>query len=1170
MNGLISFSLRNPRAITVLMLTIVIAGAVALALIPADILPVYRSPAVQVLTFYNGMPAASVEADITSRMERWTGQAAGTRRQESRSIIGASIIRNYYSDDTDPSSALTQVNSLSTAAIPNLPPGTLPPVILPFDPTSATPVALVALNSRTQGESALYDCGRYEVRNFIMASPGANAPVVYGGKLRTILAYLDRERMQARGLSPVDVMEALDKFNIFLPAGDAKFGWQDYALDSNSMYELVDRMGEIPIKTDRAGKVVYLRDVARPKDTSLVQTNVVRVDGRRQVYIPVYRQQGASTLSVVGNLRDNLPDMQARLNTPDVELKLVMDQSVYVRSAIESLAEEGVLGAVLCSLVILVFLGEWRMTAIAVMTIPVAVLGAIACLFGMGQTVNVMTLAGLALAIGPLVDSAIICLENTHRHLGLGARPKEAAFLGASEVAMPELIASLCTLLVLLPLALMPGLGAFLFRPMFFAVAFAMCIAYVLSRTFVPARCAAWLRGHAAHPVESHGYDYEHRNEHGHDHGGAIGRLFQRWESLIEVGIRAYTRFLDVVLRVRVAVIAGAFATLALVVVVFGLNLRQEFFPEVDAGAFEIYARTKSGTRIEVTEGYIEAVETYVKHKLGDDLEIVISEIGLTADWSAAFTQNAGPMDAVLKVQLKPERSRSAQEAVALLRTGFADDPEFERVLNEVYDRRLHEDRPDDQQPPNTAPSARRKWLTPDTPPFVRNNLEFAFDAGGMIRSAMNEGRSTPINVRITAKNLPKARKVADRILAEVRAVSGVVDARILQRLDYPQYVIEVDQSKASSLQLTQTDVMRNIVAAFNSSVQFNKRNFWIDPKSHNQYYVGVQYPEGDIKDLDTLLNIPITSADQRRSIPLRNVATVRKTEVPSEVVHTNLQPTIDLTMGVQARDLGHVAADVHEIVAKYGKQRTRTVKFMGMQFEVNDDGWTPFDPDSKEQKPMEGSRLTLSGEYQKMNATFRFQGMGMIGAIILIYFLMVALFKSYLTPLVVLSAVPIGVTGVVLVLYFTGTALNVQSLLGVIFMVGIVVSNTVLLTDFAENLRKEQRLAPTEAIRRAAAIRVRPVVMTALATFFALIPMSLGLARGSEANVPLGRAVLGGLLAGLATTLLVVPCVYSLLVPNKFDEADEPLPGEPGYKPGAPVTHPHAEEIAAGDAPVV
>ncbi|OWK41682.1 efflux RND transporter permease subunit [Fimbriiglobus ruber] len=1081
MNGLIHFSLGNPRAITVMTLTIVVAGAVAVNLLPRDILPVYRSPAVQVLTFYNGMAATSVESGITARMERGSGQAAGTIRQESRSLLGVSIVRNFYSEDIDPSSALTQVNSLVTVEIPTLPPGTLPPVILPYDPTSSVPVCLVALNSRTQNESVLYDTARYQVRMMIMSSRGANAPVVYGGKIRTILAYMDRNKLQAHGLSPVDLMSALDRFNIFIPAGDAKFGNFDYTLDSNAMYTAVDQMGDVPVKTDADGRTVFLKEVATPKDAAAIQTNVVRVDGRRQVYIPVYRQAGYSTISVVDNLRNNLPDMKDRLTTPDVDLKVVMDQSIYVRKAIESLVEEGVLGAILCSLVILVFLGEWRMTVIAILTIPVAVLGSLAGLYGFGQTVNVMTLAGLALAIGPLVDSAIICLENTHRHLGLGAEPDEAAFLGASEVAMPELVASLCTLLVLLPLALMPGLGAFLFRPLFFSVALAMTIAYILSRTFVPARCAAWLRGHGHKPVEVHGTDYEHRNEHENAPvKSPLGRLFERWESILAAGISAYTRLLERVLRARGAVIGGAFTLLAVVLLVFGSNLRQEFFPEVDAGSFEMFVRAPSGTRIEITEEKIARVEQFVKDKIGDDLELVISEIGLTANWSSAFTPNAGTMDTVVKIQLKSERTKTAQEYVDLLRRSAAATPEFA-------------------------------------------DLEFAFDSGGMVRAAMNEGKSTPLNVRITSKDMKKARAVADRILPDVRGIDGVVDARIIQRLDYPQYVLDVDQAKASATGLTQLDVMQNVVSAFNSSVQFNKRNFWIDPKSSNQYFVGVQYPEEDMSSIETLLDVPITGPGQKKPIPLRNIATLKRNSVPAEINHTNLQATMELTMGVYGRDLGHVAADVQKVVARYGKERA-------------DGGWTPFDPTAEGEKPMEGSRIVLTGEYQKMQDTFRFQALGMVGAVLLIYFLMVALFRSYLIPLVVLSAVPIGVVGVVLMLYVTGTALNVQSLLGVIFMVGIVVSNTVLLVDFAENVRKADRVTPLEAIRRAAAIRVRPVVMTALATFFALIPMSLGASQGSEANVPLGRAVLGGLVAGLFTTLLVVPCVYSLIVPNKFE----------------------------------
>lgn len=1106
MNGLIRFSLANPRAITVFVLFIVLAGIVALAAIPADILPVYKSPAVQVLTFYGGMSATNVEADITTRMERNTGQAAGTIRQDSRSIIGASIVRNYYADTTDPSGALTQVNSLATAAIPNLPPGTLPPVILPFDPTSATPVGIVALNSRSQSEAALYDAGRYEIRNFIMASPGANAPVVYGGKLRTILAMLDREKLQARGLSPIDVMDALDRQNVFLPAGDAKLGSTDYALDSNSMYQIIERMGDIPVRSDSRG-VVFLSDVATPKDTALIQTNIVRVDGRRQVYIPVYRQQGSSTLQVVNNLRDNLPDMQERMTTPDVNLKLVMDQSVYVKSAIESLTEEGILGAFLCSMVILIFLGEWKMTVIAVMTIPVAVMGSVACLYLFGQTINVMTLAGLALAIGPLVDSAIICLENVHRHLGLGATPKEAALVGPSEVAMPELTASLCTLLVLAPLTLIPGLGAFLFKPMFLAVSFAMTIAYVLSRTFVPARAAAWLKGHGHKPIESHGVDYEHRNEHENaPPKGLLGRLFEKWEEVINTGIRWYISLLGIAMKMRMSVIVAAFALLTSVIVLLGPGLRREFFPEVDAGAFELTVRLPSGTRIEVTEGYIEAVEQYIKDSLGEDLDLVIAELGLTADWSAAYTPNSGPMDAVVKVQLKPERSRSAQDSVAMLRKGFQEDPDFEKLLLQIFNRKIAQ-----------------KELSTSVSVFSRINMEFAFDAGGLIRSAMNEGKSTPINVKVTGKKLDKARAVAEKILNEVRKIDGVVDARIMQRLDYPLYMIDVDRAKAAALGLNQMEVMRNIVAALNSSIQFNKRNFWIDPVSHNQYYVGVQYPEQNITDLETLFDIPITGPAQPKPVPLRTIATVKRATVPSEIVHTNLQPTIDLTMGIERRDLGHVAEDVRNAIAQFGIERA-------------DGSWTPYDPGLVSLKPMEGSRIILSGEYQKMQTTFRYQTLGMVAAVLLIYFLLVALFKSYIMPLVVLSAVPIGVIGVVIMLWATGTALNIQSLLGVIFMIGIVVSNTVLLTDFAAQLQRMESLTPDSAIRKAASIRVRPVIMTAFATFFALIPMSLGLSHGSEANVPLGRAVLGGLIAGLITTLFVVPCVYSLIVPRKLD----------------------------------
>ncbi|HEY5314816.1 MAG TPA: efflux RND transporter permease subunit, partial [Pirellulales bacterium] len=1011
-------------------------------------------------------------------------------RQESRSIVGASIVRNYYSADIDPNGALTQVNSLATAAIPNLPPGTLPPVVLPFDPTTVIPACLVALDSKTQGEAILYDVGRYEVRNMIMSSPGAVAPVVYGGKLRAILAYINRSKMQARGLSPLDVMQALDDYNLFLPTGDAKFGTTDYAIDSNSMFALVDRMGDIPLRTQH-GNAAYLRDVATPMDASLIQTNIVRVNGRRQVYIPVYRQMGASTLKVVDDLKAAVPTMTARLTRPGIDLKVVMDQSIYVRHSIRSLIEEGVLGAVLCSLVILIFLGELRMTLIAIMTIPVSVLTAIICLYYTGNTINVMTLAGLSLAIGPLVDSAIICLENTHRHLGLGAKPWEAAYLGASEVAMPELVASLCTLLVLAPLALMPGLGTFLFKPMAMAVAFSMIVAYLLSRTFVPTRCAAWLKAHDVRKDIHHGEDFEHRSE--HEAGrilGAFSQAFARWETVIDRAIVWYTRQLERVLRHRLLTVGAAVLLLVVVVVGLGSQLRREFFPEVDGGAFELAVRCRSGMRIEVTEQHVAQVELAIQKHIGKDLELIISELGVTPDWSAAYTPNAGPMDAIVRVQLTEDRRHSAQQHVETLRRSFGEDPRFAEI-------------------------------------------EFSFDAGGMIGGAMNEGKSTPINVRIESKNPAEAMQVAQAMQQQVMAVDGVVDCHVLQRLNYPEYIIEVDRAKAADLGLNQSDVMKNVVAAMNSSIQFNKRNFWIDPVSHNQYYVGVQYPEDSIKSVDTLLNVPITGPAQKQPVPLRNVVRLRRANVPAEITHTNLQPTIDLNMGVHGRDLGHVADDVYAVVNRFGQLEAPGV-------------WAAYDPASNGHALLPGSRIVLSGEYSRMQDTFRSLGLGLLLAILLIYFLMVGLFKSYITPLVILFAVPIGVTGVVLMLFLTGTAINVQSLLGVIFMVGIVVSNTVLLTDFAQHIRVRDGLEPTAAIKLAASIRVRPVVMTALAAFFALLPMALGLARGSEANTPLGRAVIGGLLAGLLTTLFVVPALYSLVIRDPLTERPETAPTPP------------------------
>jgi multidrug efflux pump subunit AcrB len=672
---------------------------------------------------------------------------------------------------------------------------------------------------------------------------------------------------------------------------------------------------------------------------------------------------------------------------------------------------------------------------------------------------------------------------------------------------------------VLAPLALMPGLGEFLFRPMAFAVAFAMCSAYLLSRTLVPACSGYWLSGHGDHghdDAKGHGQGENGHNN--HDNRGGIARAFGRWEAMIDRMFDAYARGLDGILRHRLLTIAVGFGLLGVTLVVFWPILRKEFFPEVDAGAFEMYVRAPSGTRIENTEAYVAQVEEFIKKTIPEeDLELIISEIGVNSDWSAAYTPNAGPMDSVIKVQLKAERERSAQEYVHMIRQGVSKDPRF-------------------------------------------NTLDFGFDAGGLVRAAMNEGKSTPINVRITGKRQTEARAIAEKIRNKVVGIDGVVDARIIQRLDYPEYVIEVDRAKAADLGLTQHDVMANVVAAFNSSIQFNKRNFWIDPIGGNQYFVGVQYPEGEIKSLETLRNIPITSRTQKRSIPLSNIATLRPASVPTEVTHSNIQPTIDLTMGTYGRDLGHVSDDVRAAINEFGKAQP-------------DGSWLPYDPSSGEKRTLKGSKIVLSGEYARMQDTFWYLGFGLCGASVLIYFLMVGLDKSWIVPLTVMLVVPLCLVGILPMLYLTGSAINVQSLLGFIFIVGIKVANTVLMTDFAQELRRHEGLTPTQAIRKSASIRVRPVTMTALAAFFAMIPSAFALERGSEANAPLARAILGGLLAGEPATLFVLPCLYSLLVrdprggPAPRHSDDAPF-GEDGSDHHAPQAEEDKNRSAHGHGP--
>ncbi|TMQ32971.1 MAG: efflux RND transporter permease subunit, partial [Planctomycetota bacterium] len=1038
---IVKAALKNPYAVAVLAFMIMVLGIVSVMNIPVDILPVFKAPAVQVMTYYAGMPTSSIEKTITNRIERWTNQATGCQRVESKSTLGVSTVRLYFRDDIDPNGALTQVNSLALGTLPTLPPNTLPPVVLPFDPTGTIPLGVLSVTSDDPetGETQLKDWARIDVRNMLGGVPGVVAPAVFGGKDRTILIYVKPGALEARNLSPLDVVNALKNSNIMVTPGVAKFGEYEFQLDSNAMVTAVKELNDIPIRL-QPGNNVYLHDIGWAVDSHSIQTALVRINGRRQVYVPIYRQQGASSLTVVNGVNAAAPHMMdvLKADKKDVKLSLVMDQSVYVREAIHSLIHEGVIGAILVSIMILIFLGNWRMTLIASMSIPLAVLSAIVGLQATGNTINAMTLGGLALAIGPLVDDAIVVLENTHRHHSLGKSKIKAAFDGAVEVTIPVLVATTTTIIVLCPIALMPGMGGFLFRPLTLAVAFAMIASFILSRTFVPALCAKWLGGHehAGHEHASHGW------------GSRIGQRIERglhWLTL------KYERVLARALRHRCLVLTlVALLFLGSLALVFGIG--REFFPQVDAGQISMFLRCPAGTNIEASERLVARVEDFIKGNIpARERQMIISETGLVPDWSAAYTPNSATWDANIKVQLTPERSKSAQEYAIALRHAF----QKEQLSDPAF-----------------------------------SDLRVSFDTGGMVSAALTYGASSPVDIQVEGGTLSQGQGLAKRIVEKVLAVRGAADVHIQQRLDAPQRIIEVDRKQAANAGLSEYDVMNQVATAMNSSVAVN-RNFWIDPKSGNQYFVGVQYPEDPEMKLEDVLNVVATGTNQPNPVKLSSLVRIRPGTAPVEVNHVNLARVFDVLLNTEKRDIGGVAHDIQKKLDSLQKS------IWDQEVSKGRKGPEKLVDDSTGALNFPGGiRVSLKGEYSRMNESFKSLGSGLAMAAILVYLLLAALFRSYLGPFIIMFTVPLGLIGVLTMLFFTHTSLNVQSEMGVIFLVGIVVSNGVLLVDFAN---KQRKLGATvqQAITTAAAIRFRPIMMTFLATFLDLLPMAIGTGRG-------------------------------------------------------------------------
>ncbi len=1039
-------SLKNPYLVVIGALTVILLGAVALSRIPTDILPTFRTPAVQILTLYPGMPAETMERDITSRLERWTGQSNGVARQESRSMTGVSVVRDYFRPDIDPNTAMSQVSSLAISDLYYLPPGTIPPMVMPFDPTATLPLALLSVSSPIFDETRLYDVAYFDLRNRLQGISGVIAPAVYGGRIRRILAYVDRDRLESRHLSPMDVVQTLQAFNTLIPTGNAKIGDYDYQVNANGMVPKVDQMDQFPIKLDDQGAPIYIRDVGKVEDSHQIQTNVVHVNGKRQVYIPIYRQPGANTIGVVEGIKRAIGEISARL-PKGINLDVVLDQSVYVRKAISSLEREALLGTFLAGLMILVFIGSFRSTAAILLSIPLSILAAIIGLFFTDNSLNLMTLGGLALAVGRLVDDSIVVLENTHRHLAMGKTAEAAALDAAEEVRMPILVATITTVVVYAPVVFLSGIGRFLFTPLALSVTFAMLASYVVALTVVPAYCVRFLR-------EASG-------------SGGLQAAFGKIQS-------AYGRFLERILDRKAIAMIAVLALVAGSALLFPL-IGTELFPKVDSGQFSIQMRAPSGTRIEKTESHVTQVEQVIRKEIPPaDLQMLISNTGVLYDWPAAYTPNAGPMDTSLMVQLTDKHVVSSIEYVRRLRRAFHDQFPF---------------------------------------------LEFSFETGGLIRSAITFGLPAPINVQVEGNVLEVANGIAREIVQTAAAVPGTADVRIAQRLDYPQLSLDIDRTKAAFLGLNAVEAVKNIVTSLNSSVNFSPA-FWIDERNGNHYFVGAQYPEDRIRSLDTLLDIPITGALQQhagsamqklfrpgpdgldnnsaaRPVLIRNVASLSRTFAPTEVSHHNISRVIDVFTDLDGRDVGSVSAEIEKKLAQ--------------------------------KKWPEGYTVSMRGEVSSMRESFRGLAFGFLLAIVLIYFVMVPLFRSFRDPLIVMLAVPLGLIGVLAILFATGTTLNIQSFMGTIFMVGIAQSNSTLLVEFANRLREQGRPARA-AVIEAAQTRLRPILMTAGAALLALAPAAF---NSEDASAPLARAVIGGLASSTLLTLLVVPLLYLQFKPE-------------------------------------
>jgi multidrug efflux pump subunit AcrB len=1063
---IVRLALRRPYTFAVFAILLLLIGAFSIVSMPTDIFPNIDIPVVSVVWQFSGLSAEEMASRITSNSERGlTTTVNDIEHIESQSLNGIAVIKIYFQPHINIGSAVAQVNAICQVQLRSLPPGATPPFIIQYN-ASSVPVLQLGLSGQGLSEQQLNDIGTNLIRTRLATVEGASLPYPYGGKQRQVQVDLDLHALQSKGLAPTDVVNAISAQNLIVGAGTMKIGEYEYAVETNSAPSVIGELNNLPVKTVN-GAVIYVRDVAHVRDGFPPQTNIVRVDGERATLMNILKTGSSSTLDIIKGVYEKLPGILAQM-PPNLKVSALNDQSIFVRSAIDGVVREAIIAACLTGIMILIFLGSWRSTLIIAVSIPLSILTSLICLYALGETINIMTLGGLALAVGILVDDATVEIENINRNLESGKEIEQAILDGAAQIAVPALVSTLSICIVFVPMFFLSGVSRYLFVPLAEAVVFAMLASYLLSRTVVPTMAKYLLKEHDDAEAEKRKTS---RNPF---------VAFQRgFEYYFEKTRGGYVRLLTFCVDHPAAFIVTFLLLCAVSVGILAPWLGQDFFPSVDSGGFKIHVRARTGTRIEETAALCDHIDGVIRQEIpANEVTTILDNVGLPySGYNLSYSTSApvGTADADISVQLTKDHHPT-----------------------DVYVNRL------------------REVLARRFP-----GVTFYVLPVDIVTQILNFGLSSPIDIQIIGPDLQHNRVYAEKLLNDVKTVAGTADTRIQQPFDLPKFTVNVDRTRAQELGLSQRDVAGSILVALSGSFQTTP-NFYLDPKNGVSYNIAIQSPQYNIQSLPDLQSLPVTasinsvsaSASQAamgasstgapgspQSVQiLGNVAAIAPGAELGTVSHYDIQPVLDIYANVDGADLGSVTRKINAIIA-----------------------------DHKKDVP-HGTQIVLRGQSETMIKSYIGLLAGLAFSILLVYFLIVVNFQSWLDPFLIISALPAAITGIVWFLFLTGTRLSVPALTGTIMCMGVATANSILVVSFA----REQLEALVGDARKAALnagfVRFRPVLMTALAMIIGMVPMALGLGDGGEQNAPLGRAVIGGLLLATVATLFFVPTFFSAL----------------------------------------